>query len=142
VSGDPLSELLVREHRALDELFGAYLAALGGAGAAVRLANFDRQFRAHADTEENEAFARLAAAGSLDPAVLSELRLEHTQIRELCAISASRFEAGRPEDARALAGNLARRLAAHEEREEASIFPLLRSALAHEPAAGAKSEPT
>jgi len=135
MSEDALSALLVREHRELDALFGAYLAALGSPGAAERLADFDRRFRSHAEVEETRAFAPLASAGSLSPAAESALRLEHVQIRELCSISASRYGAGRPEEARALAGNLARRIASHQEREESLLCPLLDSGLGPEPAA-------
>lgn len=126
--------LLAGEHRRLDDLFGRYLAALANAPAAAALAEleaFDAAFRRHAGREEEFAFEGFDP--DCEPArLVPELRLEHTQIRELCSISRVRLEAGNREDARALSGNLARRFARHEEREETILYPALESALAPE----------
>ncbi len=131
---ESLESLLAGEHRRLDDLFGRYLAALANGTAAAALEEleaFDAAFRRHAQREEDFLFPALP--GESGPArSAAELRLEHTQIRELCSISRARLDAGSREDARALAANLARRFARHEEREENSLYPGLESALSAE----------
>jgi Hemerythrin HHE cation binding domain len=118
---------LVGAHRHLDGAFGRYLAAVEAAAwgpAAEALAAFDDGFRSHARVEEETIFAGLHAPSDPQPDEIRELALEHTQIRELCSISRVKLREGLFDDVRALAANLARRFARHEEREENHLFGL------------------
>jgi hemerythrin-like domain-containing protein len=119
-----LRAALAAAHRRLDELFGSCVAALDGPveSLAQRLEAFDAAFRRHAKLEETLVYDTLAPLPEFAE-LLSALRLEHTQIRELCGIARVKLDAGERDDVRLLAGNLARRLGAHEEHEEESLAP-------------------
>ncbi len=136
---EPLSRLLEREHRRLDELFGQFLAAEHvGDPAAARgaIAAFDQALREHTALEENlfpEAAGRKLAPHENEEAaerVFRELRLEHVQLREVSGMILRLLsEAEGLEGARRLAGNLARRWDAHTSREELEVFPVLDQSL-------------
>ena len=131
----PDTKALTDEHRAIDELFGGFLAAAsaedaGAAGAAI--AAFDDALRRHTAFEEERLFApstgKLAVPESETPAELlhRELRLEHVQVRELSAMIRRLVEErGDLAGALRLAGNLARRWDAHTGREERELFSAL-----------------
>ncbi len=125
---------LEAEHRRLDGLFGAFLAAAASgvvSESEAAIARFDEALRAHTDSEEESLSfeprnGRLApASGETDAQRLArELRLEHVQIRELSGMMRRLLsEKGDLPGARALAGNLARRWDAHTAREEREVFP-------------------
>jgi len=127
-------ERLEADHRRLDELFGAFLAAAAGGAVSeseAAIARFDEALRAHTDSEEETLYpeprgGRLApASGETDAKRLArELRLEHVQIRELSGMMRRLLsEKGDLPGARALAANLARRWDAHTAREEREVFP-------------------
>ncbi len=129
-----LAAALEREHRRLDELFGAFVAAItAGNLEACRSAMgaFDAELRRHTATEEDGILPdpeghKLAPAEHEDRRVRigRELRLEHVQVRELSAMILRLLEErGDLEGARRLAPNLARRWDAHTTREEAELFP-------------------
>ena len=130
----PLAEVLTREHRRLDELFGRFLgAAAAGDVAESRRAmeEFDKELRGHTAFEEEMVLAaptghKLAPseAESENQQLSRELRLEHVQIRELSAMILRQLAATPPDAAaaQALAGNLARRWDAHTTREEREVF--------------------
>lgn len=137
---DPLAiavgELLARDHRRLDDLFGRFLAAAGANDltfAARAMREFDAALRRHMELEEEHLFP--ASPGEkLAPTpgegdrerLFRELRLEHVQIREVSGMMASLLDEGNDvAGTRALAGNLARRWDAHTAREELDAFPLL-----------------
>jgi hypothetical protein len=128
-----LSTQLEQEHRALDELFGRFLAAAhGGPLEAARgaMAAFDDELRRHTVFEEERLLAspagRRLVPGSdetADERLFRELRLEHVQLRELAAMTRRLLEEkGDLEGARRLAPNLARRWDAHTTREEKELF--------------------
>jgi len=131
-----LSTLLENEHRALDKLFGRFLAAVAAgnaAGAREAIAAFDAELSRHTAFEEERAIAAPAGhklapgEGEADIERLHrELRLEHVQVRELSAMIVRLLEEkGDLEGARRLAPNLARRWDAHTTREERELFPTL-----------------
>jgi hemerythrin HHE cation binding domain-containing protein len=133
----PLGEILERDHRKLDGLFGRFLAAAaaGEAGFAARaIGDFDEALRRHTDLEERHLYPASPGA-KLVPAdeegererLFRELRLEHVQIREVSGMMARLLvEKEDLAGARSLAGNLARRWDAHTQREEREAFPALR----------------
>ena len=131
-----LPELLARDHRRLDDLFGRFLAAAGANDltfVARAMREFDTALRRHTELEEEHLFP--AASGEkLAPApgegdrerLFRELRLEHVQIREVSGMMARLLDEGNDvAGARALAGNLARRWDAHTKREEGEAYALL-----------------
>ena len=133
-----LARQLENEHRALDELFGRFLAAAAHADLAagrVAIAAFDDALSRHTAFEEERVIPspppsahKLAPGESeADAARLHrELRLEHVQVRELSAmIRRVLEEKGDLTGANGLAGNLARRWDAHTTREERELFPRL-----------------
>ena len=152
----PIGDLLERDHRRLDGLFGRFLAAVGAdddAFAARAIGDFDAALRRHTRLEEEhlypespgEKLAPTADEGERDR-LFRELRLEHVQIREVSGMMARLLiERNDLTGARALAGNLARRWDAHTAREERDAFPrladsidpagdaVLREALRHRP---------
>jgi hypothetical protein len=127
------AEAVRREHRALDELFGRFLAAAASGDAPLARAaieEFDAELRRHTATEEEKIF-EAPAGRKLVPAagenererLFRELRTEHVQVRELSAMIARVLsERGDLAGARALAGNLARRWDAHTSREERELL--------------------
>jgi Hemerythrin HHE cation binding domain len=119
-----LRAALAAAHRRLDDLLGACLAALDAPAESLakRLEAFDSAFRRHAELEETLVYATLSPLPEF-AGLLSALRLEHTQIRELSGMARVKLEAGDRDDVSAIAGNLARRLGAHEEREEEALAP-------------------
>jgi hemerythrin superfamily protein len=129
----PVAELLERDHRRLDDLFGQFLAAPDRDNAARAIAAFDQALRRHTRIEDEQLFpspadGKLAARSgeSEREQLFRELRLEHVQIRELSGMVVRRL--GEDADARgaySLAPNLARRWEAHTAREEKEVFPLL-----------------
>jgi hemerythrin-like domain-containing protein len=136
----PLGEILERDHRKLDGLFGRFLAASAAGDAefaAQAIGDFDEALRRHTDLEERHLYP--ASPGEkLVPTdeeggrerLFRELRLEHVQIREVSGMMARLLvEKEDLAGARALAGNLARRWDAHTEREEREAFPTLRDSL-------------
>lgn len=124
---------LEREHRRIDELFGAFLAAAQAGDATAAgdaIATFDETLRRHTQTEEERLYPllsehRLVASSSETESDRQrrELRLEHVQIREISGMM-RRLLAEKQDlaGARALAGNLARRWDAHTTREEREVF--------------------
>jgi len=152
----PIGDLLERDHRRLDGLFGLFLAALGAddaSFAARAIDDFDAALRRHTRLEEEHLYPE-SPGGKLAPSadegerdrLFRELRLEHVQIREVSGMMARLLiERNDLAGARALAGNLARRWDAHTAREESDAFPrladsidpageaVLRSALARAP---------
>jgi hemerythrin-like domain-containing protein len=132
----PLSELLTRDHRRLDDLFGRFLQAMGSvetAAAEGAIRRFDDALRRHTALEEEHLFPavpgkKLVAAPdeSQRDRLFRELRLEHVQVRELCSMIVQLLSEGEdPERARGLAASLARRWDAHTTREESEAYPLL-----------------
>ena len=125
---EPLSAVVAREHRALDDLLGRFFGAshagaLEAANEAVRA--FDDELRRHMAFEEERLLPRAErklVAGEGEPEedrLVRELRLEHVQIRELSAMMRRLLEDGRDlKGAEKLAANLARRWDAHTAREE------------------------
>jgi hypothetical protein len=136
VTAPSLAARLEHEHRALDELFGRFLAAVHGGpleAARAAIAAFDDALSRHTTFEEEGAIAP-ASGRKLVPGVaeagadrlVRELRLEHVQVRELSAMIRRLLdEKGDVEGARRLAPNLARRWDAHTSREERELFPSL-----------------
>jgi hypothetical protein len=129
----PLFQRFVAAHRALDELFGSFLAALerqDAEGVTRAMAGFDAALRRHTAEEEEALYpapegGKLAAAPAEGAAArrARELRLEHVQIRELSGmILRLAADEGDLAGARRLAGNLARRWDAHTTREEREVF--------------------
>jgi Hemerythrin HHE cation binding domain len=131
-----LPELLARDHRRLDDLFGRFLAAAGANDltfVARAMREFDTALRRHTELEEEHLFP--ASPGEkLAPApgegdrerLFRELRLEHVQIREVSGMIVHLLSGGgEPDSARGLAANLARRWDAHTAREEGDAYPLL-----------------
>jgi hypothetical protein len=122
------------EHRRLDALLGAFLAAAESRAlipAREAIAAFDDELRRHTAREEETVLPAPAGHG-LAPAETEtgaeglgrELRLEHVQIRELSGLMRRMLE--EREDlagARGLFPGLARRWDAHTEREERELFP-------------------
>lgn len=135
--GVAVGDLLERDHRRLDGLFGRFLAAAGAnepAFAAQAITEFDAALRRHTELEEEHLYPK-SPGGKLAPTadegererLVRELLLEHVQIREVSGMMARLLvEKDDLAGARALAGNLARRWDAHTEREERDAFPLLR----------------
>lgn len=131
-----LPELLARDHRRLDDLFGRFLAAVGANDlmfVARAMRDFDTALRRHTELEEEHLFPAWPGE-KLTPApgegdrerLFRELRLEHVQIREVSGMMARLLDEGNDvAGARALAGNLARRWDAHTKREEDKAYPLL-----------------
>lgn len=130
-------ELLTREHRRLDELFGRFLAAAtsgDGAGAQRAAREFDEELRRHTAFEEEhileERARKLIPPGEESQVARRsrELRLEHVQIREVSGMIRVLLERdGDLTGALRLAPNLARRWDAHTTREERDLFPTLGS---------------
>lgn len=130
-----LADLIVREHRRLDDLLGLALAAFGSteAGApAESIGAFDRELRRHTGFEDERLLAHspggklVAPEGEADADRLRrELALEHVQIRELSGIIL-RLLAGDAdrEGARRLLPGLMRRWESHTAREEGSLDAL------------------
>jgi Hemerythrin HHE cation binding domain len=134
---DPaLPARLTSEHRRLDEIFGAFLAAAAGKdleAARRAIGGFDEELRRHTGFEESHVIPpaegrRLVPDDGADASsrLHRELRLEHVQLRELAAMIRRLLEEkGDLEAARRLAPNLARRWDAHTTREETELFPKL-----------------
>lgn len=132
-----LEDLLTREHRRIDDLFGRFLAAAAQAGhmAATQgaIQEFDEALRIHTALEEEHLFPsrwehKLAPPPGEEERerLFRELRLEHVQIREVSGMVARLlFEKQDLEGARRLAPNLARRWDAHTGREEREVFTRL-----------------
>jgi hypothetical protein len=127
-----VTDLLARDHRRLDELFGRFLAAQDREAAGRAIGDFDAALRRHTELEEEHLFP--AAPGeklssreeSERDRLFRELRLEHVQIRELSGMMVRQLGvSGGAAAARGLAANLARRWDAHTSREEREAFPLL-----------------
>jgi hypothetical protein len=136
VASPSLSELLARDHRRLDDMFGHFLEAMGSedtAAAEGAIRRFDDALRKHTALEEEHLLPALpgrtlAAAPDESPheRLFRELRLEHVQVRELSAMIVHLLSGGGKADrARGLAASLARRWDAHTTREEREAYPLL-----------------
>lgn len=129
----PVAELLARDHRRLDDLFGRFLASADRETAERSIRDFDEALRLHTALEEEHVFPAapggnlVAQAGESErERLFRELRIEHVQIRELSGMIVRQLgERGDPGAARALAGELARRWDAHTEREEREAHPLV-----------------
>jgi hypothetical protein len=130
-SAPPLAELLERDHRRLDDLFGAFLAAGDREGAARAIREFDEALRRHTRLEEEFLFPR-ARGEKLVPSdaeterdrLIRELTLEHVQIRELSGMIVRQLgDEGDPRAVPGLAASLARRWDAHTSREERDGYP-------------------
>jgi hemerythrin HHE cation binding domain-containing protein len=131
------AELLEKDHRRLDNLFGRFLASPDRESASRAISIFDAALRAHTRLEEEHVFP-VAPEGNLvartgeseDERLFRELRLEHVQIRELSGMIVRQLgDAGDAAAARGLAASLARRWDAHTEREEREGYPAALGAL-------------
>ena len=118
---------LVSEHRDLDALLGAFLAAASGGALAASvdaIARLDDAIRVHSRFEESlfpAATGKLVARAGETPRekLFRDLRLEHVQIRELSGmIRRVLGESGDLGGARALATKLVARWESHTTREE------------------------
>jgi len=126
-----LAELLEQDHRRLDDLFGAFLAAGDRESAARAMGEFDEALRRHTRLEEEFLFPRergeklVASDTETDRERLGrELALEHVQIRELSGMIVRQLgPGGDPRGVPGLAASLARRWDAHTSREEGDAFP-------------------
>lgn len=127
----PLAELLEQDHRRLDDLFGAFLAAGDRESAARAMGSFDEALRRHTRLEEEFLFPRergeklVASDTETDRERLArELALEHVQIRELSGMMVRQLGlGGDPRGVPGLAASLARRWDAHTSREERDAYP-------------------
>jgi hypothetical protein len=135
MSGAPpraVTDLLARDHRRLDELFGRFLAAQDREAAGRAIGDFDAALRRHTELEEEHLFPAVPgeklssrADESERDRLFRELRLEHVQIRELSGMMVRQLGgSGGAAAVRGLAANLARRWDAHTSREEREAFPL------------------
>jgi Hemerythrin HHE cation binding domain len=121
-----VADLLARDHRRLDDLFGRFLGAADRESAARAIADFDAALRAHTSLEEEHLFGAVPGGKlvalpdeSERDRLFRELTLEHVQIRELSGMIVRQLgEGGNPGVALSLAGSLARRWDAHTAREE------------------------
>ena len=129
-----VADLLARDHRRLDDLFGRFLASADRETATSAIADFDEALRLHTALEEEHVFPAapegklVAQAGESErDRLFRELRLEHVQIRELSGMIVRQLgeKGGDPAAARGLAASLARRWDAHTEREEREAHPLV-----------------
>jgi hypothetical protein len=135
-----VADLLTRDHRRLDDLFGRFLGAADHESAVRAIGDFDAALRVHTGLEEDHLFpfapgGKLAAPPdeSVRDRLFRELSLEHVQIRELSGMIVRQIgEGGDPRAAFALAGNLARRWDEHTLREENEAYPALVDALGAE----------
>jgi hypothetical protein len=136
MDGSPptVADLLAREHRRLDDLFGRFLASADRETAERSIRDFDEALRLHTALEEEHVFPAapegklVARAGESErDRLFRELRIEHVQIRELSGMIVRQLGAkgGDPAAARGLAASLARRWDAHTEREERDAHPLV-----------------
>lgn len=129
----PLADLIARDHRRLDDLFGRFLAAGTAEAALSAIREFDEALRRHTKLEDEHLFSvergdKLVPKEDESPRerLFRQLALEHVQIREVSGMMARLL--GEKNDlagARALAGNLARRWDAHTAREEGEAASLL-----------------
>jgi hypothetical protein len=128
MDGSPptVADLLARDHRRLDDLFGRFLASADRETAERSIRDFDEALRLHTALEEEHVFPA-APEGKLDARageserdrLFRELRIEHVQIRELSGMIVRQLgKGGDPGAALSLAGSLARRWDAHTAREE------------------------
>jgi Hemerythrin HHE cation binding domain len=121
-----IADLLARDHRRLDDLFGRFLGAADRESAARAIADFDAALRAHTRLEEEHLFGAVPGGKlvalpdeSERDRLFRELTLEHVQIRELSGMILRKLaEAADAGGVFALAGTLARRWDAHTAREE------------------------
>jgi hypothetical protein len=128
MGGPPVTvaDLLARDHRRLDDLFGRFLGAADRESAARAIADFDAALRAHTRLEEEHLFGAVPGGKlmalpdeSERNRLFRELTLEHVQIRELSGMIVRKLsEASDDGGVFALAGSLARRWDAHTAREE------------------------
>lgn len=127
-----LAELLTRDHRRLDDLFGRFLAASAAADTDrswEASADFDEALRRHTAFEEARLYPETARKKLARPGdeteearLFRELRLEHVQIREISGMMRRLLEEnGDLAGARGLAPNLAQRWDAHTKREEMEL---------------------
>lgn len=118
---DDLHSLLRREHLYLQALFEDVVAALEAgrtAWAAAFFTELERSLEAHLWMEERHVFPGLEYD---DPTEVRALCEEHAAIRsELSALAAVDAE---PLARAAAIGALSRRLSAHAEREDVSVYP-------------------
>ena len=126
-------EVLLRDHRRLDELLGRALRRLnaGDLAAARRmLEDFSAGLRRHVNAED------ILVASALDPDSLPEapqaMRRDHANL--LCELATLEGELASGEAREAweiepFAALLSATLAKHEQREEQAVFPLWRAAL-------------
>lgn len=137
MTDDPLAsaaDILEKDHRRLDDLFGRFLASPDRESASRAIRIFDAALRTHTRLEEEHVFPAapegklIARSGESErERLFRELALEHVQIRELAGMIVRQLgETGDATAARGLAANLARRWDAHTVREEREAFPLLR----------------
>ncbi|MEW6314718.1 MAG: hemerythrin domain-containing protein [Pseudomonadota bacterium] len=134
-------DLLMREHKAIDELFARALHLINAgevAQAAPLLAEFGRRLRRHVEVENNLLAPRFAAptatmATGDDP--LSIMLREHGEILAQLALIEACFAEGLPQaqETAPFFAILSGTLAKHEYREETLLFPLWQAALARAP---------
>jgi hypothetical protein len=129
-----VADLLARDHRRLDDLFGRFLASPDRETAERSIRDFDEALRRHTRLEEEHVFPAapegklVAQAGESErDRLFREIRIEHVQIRELSGMIVRQLgeKGGDPAAARGLAASLARRWEAHTEREEHEAHPLV-----------------
>jgi hemerythrin superfamily protein len=132
-----VADLLARDHRRLDDLFGRFLASADRETAAGAIADFDEALCLHTALEEEHLFPTVPGGKLMAPPdeserdrLFRELTIEHVQIRELSEMIVRQLaQAADAGAAFALAGSLARRWDAHTAREEHEAYPSLRDSL-------------
>jgi hemerythrin-like domain-containing protein len=130
MQGAPLSELLEREHREVDEGVEGFLAGTSeGSGDVEPLLRAMAGLRRHIYLEEEFLFPPLRGAGLMAP-VLVMLR-EHGELwTAMDALDAALADDAGSEGVRAGCHDLLERLDRHNTKEEAIIYPQADEALA------------
>ena len=126
-------EVLLRDHRRLDELLGRTLRVLNAANlAAARpmLEEFAAGLRRHVNAEDT--LVACALDPDSRPEALQAMQREHADLVRELAILESELASGEAREAweiEPFAALLSATLAKHEQREEHAVFPLWREAL-------------
>lgn len=127
-------EILLRDHRRLDELLGRALRRLNAgdlAAARPMLEEFAAGLRRHARAEDSLIVSALGPDPRPEP--LEAMAREHAELLDQLAALESSLEPGDAQQAweiEPFAALLSGTIAKHEQREEQAVFPLWRAALA------------
>ncbi|MBI2753292.1 MAG: hemerythrin domain-containing protein [Betaproteobacteria bacterium] len=127
-------EMLVRDHRRLDQLLGRALRRLNAgdlATARSMLEEFAAGLRRHARAEDSLIVSTLGPAPR--PESLDSMAREHAELLDQLAALEGSFNSGETQQAweiEPFAALLSGTLAKHEQREEQAVFPLWRTSLA------------